>query len=211
MSAPFKPPRGVTVELPYRSLVLRADPEFEYKNRHQLFYEFSNGRTFREDENQHGAYAIGPPVRLNLAGVSASGAAGTISVPPVLLIGVSATGSATQIVGVGSSPGLPVSVPLSGVGAAGTAGFIQQITDLLTGVGGVGTAGQITGIATADSVTLSGVSATATVGIITIPPSDLVPLTGVSATGHAGIVVAPPTVALRADFSAPGNESWFFY
>lgn len=53
----YKPPTKVrTRQIPYRAMVLRADPQLEYMNRHQPFYEFSNGRKFTGNEKQHGVY-----------------------------------------------------------------------------------------------------------------------------------------------------------
>jgi hypothetical protein len=58
--------------------VFRPDPNFEYGDRHQLFYEFANGREFREDENQHGAYLTSGPASVALSGVGAAGNAGML-------------------------------------------------------------------------------------------------------------------------------------
>lgn len=56
--APYKPPTKVqTLEIPYRVLVLRADPSFEYAKRHEPFYEFSNGRRFDENTAVQGPYS----------------------------------------------------------------------------------------------------------------------------------------------------------
>lgn len=214
--------------------MLRANPDFEYKNRHQVFYEFSNGRTFLEDENLHGAYASSGPISISLAGVGASGGVGTVTQPPVLLDGVSAIGSASQIVGVGT---LPVESILDGVGASGAAGLVtgqfpsaalggvgangiagrivvqtSSSTQVLLGsVSGIGSASPIAGKTIVDNVAVNGVLALATAGTIVIPPTNNVPLTGVSATVHAGTITTPPVIALRSDFSSPGFQSWFFY
>jgi len=54
----YKPPTKVrTLQTPWKVLVLRADPAFEYDRRHEPFYEFSNGRTFNEDTSRQGPYS----------------------------------------------------------------------------------------------------------------------------------------------------------
>jgi aryl-phospho-beta-D-glucosidase BglC (GH1 family) len=117
----FKPPpKGVTVELPYQSLVHHADPDFEYGDRHQLFYEFANGRKFLEDENQHGAYLSSGPASVTLNGVGATGNTGLLLRMEPHLVGVRATGSVSHVVGIGSEDDLP----LSGIAATGGAGAI---------------------------------------------------------------------------------------
>lgn len=56
--ARYTPPTRVrTVDTPYRVLVLRADPSFEYAKRHEPFYEFSNGRRFDENTAVQGPYS----------------------------------------------------------------------------------------------------------------------------------------------------------
>jgi hypothetical protein len=45
-----------TLEIPYKVLVLRNDPEFEIKKRRDPFYEFT-GRTFFGNTARKGAYA----------------------------------------------------------------------------------------------------------------------------------------------------------
>lgn len=120
MISPFRPPRGVTVEVPYRSLVLRADPDFEYKNRHQLFYEFSNGREFREDENQHGAYLPSGLASVALSGVSTAGSAGLIIQMAPHLSGVGGVGAATFVTGIGTED----DVTMHGLNSAGSAGIL---------------------------------------------------------------------------------------
>ena len=56
-------PKVRTVVTPYRVLVLRADPDFEAQKRKETFYEFSNGRTFRENPATHGPYSTVPNIR----------------------------------------------------------------------------------------------------------------------------------------------------
>lgn len=48
-----------TLEIPYKSLVLRHDPDFEASKRREPFYEFT-GRTFREDTSRQGPYSTVP-------------------------------------------------------------------------------------------------------------------------------------------------------
>ncbi len=57
MSAPYNPPIKVTtVTIPFRTIVIRADPDFERAKRRELYYVFSNGRTFRGDNATTGPY-----------------------------------------------------------------------------------------------------------------------------------------------------------
>lgn len=54
----YNPPTKVqTLDIPYRVLVLRADPSFEYAKRNEPFYEFSNGRRFNENTAIQGPYS----------------------------------------------------------------------------------------------------------------------------------------------------------
>lgn len=52
-----------TTEIPYKVLVLRADPDFEQSRAKEPFYEFSNGRTFKENTAKQGPYSTVPNVR----------------------------------------------------------------------------------------------------------------------------------------------------
>jgi hypothetical protein len=62
MAAPYKPPTKVrTLQIPWKVLVMRADPAFEYDKKHEPFYQFSNGRRFDEDTSRQGAYSKLPP------------------------------------------------------------------------------------------------------------------------------------------------------
>lgn len=55
--APYNPPTKVkTVNVPFLTLVLRADPDFQRAKRHEPYYIMSNGRTFRGDNKTTGAY-----------------------------------------------------------------------------------------------------------------------------------------------------------
>lgn len=60
-----KPPttKVSTLAIPYRALVLRADPEFEQRRRKEPFYEFSNGRRFDENTARQGPYSDLPNQR----------------------------------------------------------------------------------------------------------------------------------------------------
>jgi hypothetical protein len=51
-----------SLEIPYKALVLRHDPEFEAAKRRDPFYEFT-GRTFREDTSKQGPYSSVPNQR----------------------------------------------------------------------------------------------------------------------------------------------------
>ena len=53
----YRPPtKVVRFELPYLSLVVRADPNFEVEKRREIEYEFSNGVVFRANRAKRGAY-----------------------------------------------------------------------------------------------------------------------------------------------------------
>jgi len=56
-----KPDQQVrTLQTPWKVLVMRADPAFEYEKRHEPFYRFSNGRRFDENTAIQGAYSPKP-------------------------------------------------------------------------------------------------------------------------------------------------------
>lgn len=56
--ARYQPPIKVrTLEMPYKVLVLRKDPNFESEKLKEPFYEFSRGRNFYGDTSRSGAYA----------------------------------------------------------------------------------------------------------------------------------------------------------
>lgn len=50
-----------TLQIPWKVLVLRADPAFEASKRKEPFYEFSNGRRFDENTAIQGPYNPNPP------------------------------------------------------------------------------------------------------------------------------------------------------
>lgn len=45
-----------TREIDWRTLVLKAEPDFYAKRKKELLYEFSNGKQFRGDPTKQGAY-----------------------------------------------------------------------------------------------------------------------------------------------------------
>jgi hypothetical protein len=54
---PYNPPHRVkTLEMPYKVLVLRADPDHEQARRKEPFYEFT-GRRFDDNTATKGAYS----------------------------------------------------------------------------------------------------------------------------------------------------------
>lgn len=57
--APYHKPR--TLNVPWKALVLRADPNFESEKRRDTFYQFSNGRRFVANTATHGAYSSETP------------------------------------------------------------------------------------------------------------------------------------------------------
>lgn len=57
MTAPYNPPHAVrTVEVPFLSLVLRADPDYQRAKRFEPYYIFANGRRFVGDNATDGPY-----------------------------------------------------------------------------------------------------------------------------------------------------------
>lgn len=57
MPARYNPPIRVrTIEVPWKAMVLRAEPNFEIEKRKEPFYEFT-GRRFTGDTSRSGAYA----------------------------------------------------------------------------------------------------------------------------------------------------------
>jgi hypothetical protein len=50
-----------TLNIPWKVMVVRADPDFEAAKRNEVFYQFSNGRTFRGNPATHGAYSNETP------------------------------------------------------------------------------------------------------------------------------------------------------
>jgi len=217
MAAPFRPARGKTVEIPYRTAVIRADPDFEWGKRHEPFYEFSNGRRFDENTAKQGAYNFIPVnVTLTLRGNRASGAIGHIepqnqagifaflggvegdtslgslgftNVTPALLGGVQATG----VVG---NPAINAIVngqaALTGTFGHAVLGVISTTGQTssaisLTGVSGAGSAGLVNAL----HANLAGVAGTATLGTITAvvgTQSASVNLHGNAAVGALGVI-----------------------
>lgn len=59
MANTFHKPRNINI--PWKAMVLRADPDFEAAKRREVFYRFSNDRTFVENPATHGAYSSEPP------------------------------------------------------------------------------------------------------------------------------------------------------
>jgi hypothetical protein len=54
--AVYNPPHAVTtLEIPYLSLVVRADPDFEKKKHREIEYQFA-GPNFYADPTNRGAY-----------------------------------------------------------------------------------------------------------------------------------------------------------
>lgn len=57
MTIPYNPPtKVVTVQVPFKTLVVRADPDFEQAKRRDVFYETS-GRVFTGNNNTSGPYS----------------------------------------------------------------------------------------------------------------------------------------------------------
>ena len=63
MTTRYMPPTKVkTLEMPYKALVLRYDPDFEQAKRKEPFYEFT-GRRFDENTALQGPYSTVPNIR----------------------------------------------------------------------------------------------------------------------------------------------------
>jgi hypothetical protein len=52
--------RVKSLAIPWKVLVMRADPDFEASKRKEPFYRFSNGRTFDENTAKQGPYSDAP-------------------------------------------------------------------------------------------------------------------------------------------------------
>lgn len=64
MTTRYNPPtKVVTTEVPFKVLVIRADPSFEAAKTKEPFYKFSNGREFNENTARQGAYSTVPNTR----------------------------------------------------------------------------------------------------------------------------------------------------
>lgn len=53
----YHPPKNLNV--PFKAIVVKKDPNWEREKRNELEYQFSNGRQFYANPNLRGAYA--PP------------------------------------------------------------------------------------------------------------------------------------------------------
>ncbi len=57
MTAPYNPPtKVVSVDVPFRTIVLLADPDFERAKRREPYYCMASGRVFYGDNATTGAY-----------------------------------------------------------------------------------------------------------------------------------------------------------
>lgn len=56
MTAIPRYPAPKRIEVPFKVLIVRADPDFEQRKRNEVFYEFT-GRTFKGNNATKGAYA----------------------------------------------------------------------------------------------------------------------------------------------------------
>jgi hypothetical protein len=53
-------PKVKTLQIPFKVLVVRADPGFEASRSKDPFYKFSNGREFEAKTSTRGAYSSAP-------------------------------------------------------------------------------------------------------------------------------------------------------
>lgn len=53
--APYFPPRSLTI--PFKTLIQRADPDYDREKRDVVEYQFSNGRVFKHNPSTRGPYA----------------------------------------------------------------------------------------------------------------------------------------------------------
>ena len=180
MALPFRPVRGKTVEIPYRTAVIRADPDFEWGKRHEPFYEFSNGRRFDENTAKHGAYNFVPvSITLTLQGNAASATAGHLE--PQTDAGISAFLSGVE-----------------GDTALGTLGFTNETPVALTAVSGSASAGLVTPFGQSvinASVNLLGINASGALGILSVTgnSNDSANMLGLVATGALGTIAISST------------------
>lgn len=180
MATPFRPARGPTVEVPYRTSVIRADPDFEWGKKHEPFYEFSNGRRFDENTAKHGAYNYVPVnVTLSLQGNAAAANAGILT--PQTDAGIFAflggVQGNTALGALGSSIVTPVA--LASVSGSASAGIVTPL-------------GQST---INGSVNLLGINASGLLGILSVTgnSNDSVNMLGVSVTGVLGTIAISST------------------
>jgi len=52
--APWYPPKSINI--PWKALILRRDPDWERKKRDEVEYCFGNGREFRANPAERGPY-----------------------------------------------------------------------------------------------------------------------------------------------------------
>lgn len=60
MATSPRPTRVKSISIPWKVMVMRADPDFEASKRKEPFYKFSNGRRFDENTSKQGAYSDAP-------------------------------------------------------------------------------------------------------------------------------------------------------
>jgi hypothetical protein len=156
------------------------------------------------------AAAGGTDATVNLTGVSATGALGTISLqisPNITLSGVSATGS---IGSVSVTTGGNASVNVTGVAGSGAVGSVSvglspNVT--LSGVAGTGAIGTLTASG-ATLVSITGVSATGAVNTVSLTVSSNFTITGVSGTGFVGEVSVTGATASIWTAVTPAGGTW---
>ena len=138
----------------------------------------------------------GLPTSIDVTGVAATGAVGSVTITEGSGVTVSATGVAgTGAVGsVTITQGTGVTIAVTGVAATGAVGsVVVQLpkTVSVTGVSGTSAIGSVTVTeGTGVSVSATGVSATGSVGSVSVETGVGVNVTGESATGSVGSVTA---------------------
>jgi hypothetical protein len=113
MTTRYNPPTAVkTLEMPYKVLVLRADPNHEQAKRKEPFYEFT-GRRFDDNTANKGAYSSATNGHLRISS-NGGGATAAISMPDHTI-------SVTTVVAADAEP--EATVRYSIVGGADAAKF----------------------------------------------------------------------------------------
>jgi hypothetical protein len=201
--------------LPFNGSVLWAAVFGRQLTADEIFFLYANdfpNNLFRPKRGWFLKAAAGgaTDATVNLTGVSATGALGTISLqisPNISVTGVAATGS---IGSVSVTTGGNASVNVTGVAGSGAVGNVSvglspNVT--LTGVAGTGAIGTLTASG-ATLVSITGVSATGSVNTVSLTVSSNFTITGVSGTGFVGEVSVTGATASIWTAVTPAGGSW---
>ena len=147
----------------------------------------------------------GTDVDVDVTGVEATGAVGTVTVTATINVNTDVTGvEATGAVGTATvTATINVNTDVTGVEATGAVGTATVTTGSVAALTGVEATGAV-GTATADTssnidVDVTGVEATGAVGTATVTTGSVVALTGVEATSAVGTVTVTATTDVDVD------------